>query len=154
MNNWCVARIIDHDIRNSRILIHFDGWSSRYDETVRTGSSRIAAFRKYTRGYTGQSKVALRDFVLNYSYHVMLLKRIQIVIDSNFQCFKDANECTQFVRGELYTYFDSLITLVQDPSKSDMEKIFEFATEVFNLGLKWIDLVDKDMVEMMKLCQK
>jgi hypothetical protein len=27
VNNWCVARIIDHDIRNNRIYIHFDGWS-------------------------------------------------------------------------------------------------------------------------------
>ena len=75
VNNWCVAKIIDHEIRNNRILIHFDGWSQRYDETVRTGSSRIAPFRKYTQGYTGQSKVALRDFDLNYSYQVMLLNR-------------------------------------------------------------------------------
>ena len=32
VNNWCVARIIDHDIQNYKITIHFDGWSSRYDE--------------------------------------------------------------------------------------------------------------------------
>ena len=59
-----------------------------------------------------------------------------------------------FIRGELYIYFDSLLTLVNDPSKSDIQKIFEFVTEVYNLCLKWIDLVDKDMVEMMKMCQK
>ena len=32
VNNWCVARITDHDIQNYKITIHFDGWSSRYDE--------------------------------------------------------------------------------------------------------------------------
>jgi hypothetical protein len=42
----------------------------------------------------------------------MLLNRMQRVNESNFQCFKDANECTQFIRGELYIYFDSLISLV------------------------------------------
>jgi len=32
VNNWCVARIIDHDLATNRIFIHFDGWSSRYDQ--------------------------------------------------------------------------------------------------------------------------
>jgi hypothetical protein len=32
VNNWCVARIIDHDLQNYKIKIHFDGWSPRYDE--------------------------------------------------------------------------------------------------------------------------
>jgi hypothetical protein len=54
VNNWCVAKIIDHDLINNRISIHFDGWSARYDETVKINSSRIACFRKYTSGYTGQ----------------------------------------------------------------------------------------------------
>ena len=154
VNNWCVAKIIDHDLQHNRIQIHFDGWSQRYDEMVRPGSSRIATFRKYTQGYTGQSKVALRDFDLNYSYQVTLLNRIQRVIESDFLCFKDANECTQFIRGELYIYFDSLMTLVSEPAKTDIQKIFEFATEVFKLCLKWVDLLDVEQVEMMKLCQR
>ena len=32
VNNWCVAKIIEHDIPNGRVTIHFDGWSNRYDE--------------------------------------------------------------------------------------------------------------------------
>ena len=32
VNNWCVARIIDHKLQAGRITIHFDGWSPRYDE--------------------------------------------------------------------------------------------------------------------------
>lgn len=32
VNNWCVAKIIDQDLINLKINIHFDGWSSKYDE--------------------------------------------------------------------------------------------------------------------------
>lgn len=48
VNNWCVAKIVDHDLPNNKISLHFDGWSPRYDETQRVTSSRIAPFRKYT----------------------------------------------------------------------------------------------------------
>lgn len=84
VNNWCVAKIVDHDMANNRIMIHYDGWSQKFDETCRITSSRIAPFRKFTQGYTGQHKVAMRDFDLNYSYQVMLLNRVQQVHKSNF----------------------------------------------------------------------
>jgi len=140
VNNWCVAKIIDHDIQNHKLQLHFDGWSTKYDETVRIGSSRIAAFRKYTQGYTGQSKMALREFDMNYAYQVTMLNKIKRVIESNFLCFNDATECTHFIRGEVYLHLDSLVTLVREPSQTDMQQIFEFTTEVFRLCLKWIDI--------------
>jgi len=57
-NKWCVAKIIEHDISTYRISVNFDGWTERYNETERTGSSRLAPFRKYTRGYTGATRTA------------------------------------------------------------------------------------------------
>lgn len=38
-------------------------------------------------------------------------KRVKEVMDSNFMGFSNAYECTQFIRGELYYYVDSLLTL-------------------------------------------
>jgi hypothetical protein len=87
---------------------------------VRIGSSRIAPFRKYTEGYTGQTKTALREFSLNYAYQVTMLNYIQQITESEFKCFTSAFECTQFIRGELFIYFDSLITLVNNPSQADI----------------------------------
>ena len=118
---------------------------------MRIGSSRIAAFRKYTHGYTGQTKIALREFDLNYAYQVTMLNRIQRVIESDFLCFNDATECTQFIRGEMYVYFDSLISLVQEASQTDVQMIFEFTTEMFRLCLKWIDIFPKYQ-EIFKMC--
>ena len=118
---------------------------------MRIGSSRIAAFRKYTQGYTGQTKVALREFDLNYAYQVTMLNRIQRVRESDFLCFSDATECTQFIRGEMYVYLDSLLSLVTEASQTDVQKIFEFTTEVFRLCLKWIDIFPK-YHEIFKMC--
>ena len=80
-------------------------------QECRITSSRIAAFRKYTVGYTGQTKAALRDHDLNYVYQVTLINKMQKIISSDFKCFESPLECTQFLRGELFIYFDSLVSL-------------------------------------------
>ena len=107
---------------------------------MRIGSSRIAPFRRYTDGYTGQSKTALREFSLNYAYQVTMLNYIKQVRESKFRCFTSAFECTQFIRGELFVYYDSLVTLVTTPSQSDIQKIFEFCIEIFQLVLQWVEI--------------
>ena len=32
VNNWCMAKIIEYDLETHRLTLHFDGWSTRYDE--------------------------------------------------------------------------------------------------------------------------
>lgn len=32
VNNWCIAKIIDHDLPHYKISVHFDGWSGKYDD--------------------------------------------------------------------------------------------------------------------------
>ena len=32
VNNWCVARIVEHDLSHYKISVHFDGWSTKYDD--------------------------------------------------------------------------------------------------------------------------
>jgi len=44
-------------------------------------------------------------------YMAHMEKRVQEVIDSHFMGFQSAFDCTQFIRGELYFYIDSLLTL-------------------------------------------
>jgi hypothetical protein len=63
-------------------------------QIVRLSSSRIAHFRKHTNGYTGQQKVAIREFNLNYAYQVTLLNQIKRVLESEFRCFESATQCT------------------------------------------------------------
>ena len=88
---------------------------------------------------------------MNYAYQVTMLNRIQRATESSFLCFADATECTQFIRGEMYLYFDSLITLVLEATEADVQKIFEFTTEVFRLCLKWVDIFPQYQ-EVFKMC--
>ena len=62
VHNWCLSEIVG--VNGREINVHFDGWPDRWDEVSVTpfnpqqwykGSSyKVAPFRKYTKGYTGQ----------------------------------------------------------------------------------------------------
>lgn len=146
-----MAKIVEHDLASCRVLVHFDGWSSKYDDYITLG--RLAPFRKYTQGYTGQRNVALREFTLNYTYQVTLLNKMEQITSSGFRCFADPMQCTQFIRGELYLHFDSLITLPTYAKQADIEQIFVFARELFRLCLKWVELFPQHE-KVYKLCQQ
>ena len=77
--------------------------------------------------------MALRDFEMNYAYLVTMQNRVIRVTESEFLCFNDATEVTQFIRGELFIYYDSLLSLQQQASSTDMQKTFEFVTEVIRM---------------------
>jgi len=111
VNKWCVAVVKNINYEEKAILISFDGWSAKFDLLVKRTSSKIAPFRTHTVGYTGQVKQAYRDFLITPTYMAILEKRIREIITSNFLCFQSGYECTQFLRGELFQYVDSLLTL-------------------------------------------
>ncbi len=122
-------------------MINFEGWSSKYDIEIKRYSTKIAPFRTYTTGYTGQVSGALRDFKFNQTYLSLLENKINEVISTDFRCFSSAYECTQFIRGELYFYTDSLLTLQNQTTREDLPAIFNFLETVFNMILKWYQLI-------------
>ena len=50
----------------------------------------------------------------------MMEKKVNEIIKSRFTCFQSAHECTQFIRGQLYFYVDSLLTLKHATTKNDI----------------------------------
>ena len=65
VNNWCVGQVIEENVDQGTIKVHFEGWSERHDIIIKKNSNKIALFRSQTRGYTGQKRSAFRDFKLN-----------------------------------------------------------------------------------------
>ena len=65
VNNWCVAQVVEEYVDSGTVKIHFEGWSDRHDVVLKKNSNKMAPFRSQTRGYTGQRRVAYRDFKLN-----------------------------------------------------------------------------------------
>ena len=76
VNHWCVGQISDIDNDKNMVKIHFEGWTTKYDEVLiyfisviskyifiltrfwhlqwlKKNSQKLASFRKHTEGYTG-----------------------------------------------------------------------------------------------------
>jgi hypothetical protein len=72
VNHWCVGQIVDIDEEKNLVKVHFEGWSTRYDELIRRNAPRIGPFRRHTEGYTGQKKNAYRDFKMSITEHKVM----------------------------------------------------------------------------------
>lgn len=111
----------------------------------------MAPFRAHTFGYTGQAKNTFRDFKFNPAYQTRLETIIQEIVKSRFKNFKTAHEVTQFIRGELFFYVDSIITIPTETTSADLPARVEFITQVFELIITWLDIFPS-YVEAYKEC--
>lgn len=57
INQWCLSQIVG--VTDKQVKVHFDGWPSRWDAEYKVYGSKVAPFRRYTRGYTGQVKTTI-----------------------------------------------------------------------------------------------
>ncbi len=71
----------------------------------------------------------------------LLENRVNEIIASDFRCFNSAYECTQFIRGELFFYVDSLLTLQSQTTREDLLAILDFIEVVFKMILRWYRLI-------------
>lgn len=141
VNNWCVAQVKGINFEEKTLRLGFEGWSSKYDIEIKRNSTKIAPFRQHSQCYTGQFKTAYRDFKMSPTYMAHIEKRIRQIMESNFLHFGSAYECTQFLRGELYFYVDSLLTLPLLINSEDLPAILNFCELVLQLTLKWLELL-------------
>lgn len=74
VSNWWVARIKEVNDKNEEFSLHFDGWSSKYDEDIPFNSTRIDPFRMITVGYTGMKNSSKRE---EWKYHFGDLETIK-----------------------------------------------------------------------------
>jgi hypothetical protein len=66
------------------------------------------------------------------------MKKISDIIASEFTCFESAYQCTQFIRGELYFYVDSMITLSNVITSDDLYMVIDLIRDVLELTLTWL----------------
>ena len=130
----------DEKVEDGYIKLHFEGWSARYETRVKQNSNKIAPFRSHTRGYSGQAKGAYRDWKLNLAHQSHIESRVKEVIQTKFLCFESAHECTQFIRGELYFYLDSILTLFSHQRADELPLVIDLADLCFKLLLTWLEI--------------
>lgn len=102
----------------------------------------MAPFRKFSRGYTGQVKNAYREFEFDPIILESFSAKVDELINSDFG-EDDAYKFTQFIRGKLFFYIDSLLTLQKGADKKAFPNIVKFMRKVFELILKWMKLFPK-----------
>jgi len=137
VNKWCAARVVQ--VNEASLTLRFDGWSRKWDERVSFKSSRIAPFRKYSRLYTGQSHTAIREWTFNSEEIEEIRTQMEGLMNGSF-AFESAYETTQFLRGDLFTFVDCLLT-ARVPTE-DLESILVFLAKVIDLVLAWLQLPD------------
>ncbi len=136
-NVWRVAVVTG--VSNSAVSIHYEAWAYKYDEqNLPLTSPRLALFRRCTSGYTGQERQAYRPFKFSPEKHAQYELRLQQIL-ANEGTVESAEEFTQFLRGELFFYVDSLLTLSHHslPDESAVDSIFRLMEQVFALVTLW-----------------
>ena len=138
--NWRVAEI--KKVTETTIDFHYEAWSAKYDKKDELKSSdKIAPFRSMTVGYTGQSIGAYRN---DFSYSSAVLHKyeeeIKKAIAQEFKLECTPARLSQFFRGELYLYLDSLVTMMDfyKPNIEALQEIFGLFGLVMDLIVKWI----------------
>jgi len=137
VNKWCAAKVVQVD--ESSLTLRFDGWSRKWDERVSLKSSRIAPFRKYSRLYTGGVQGAIREWTFKSEDLMETQTQLDDLIRSNF-VFESAYETTQFLRGDLFTLIDCLLTA--RVAGAEVTQILCFFAKVIDLVLAWLQVPD------------
>ena len=59
---------------------------------------------------------------------------------TDFQCNERVNEFTQVLRGELYFYIDSILSLGEPRNNKQLVQMNSFISEVFQMLFKWMKI--------------
>jgi len=108
--NWSLGRIKEI-LNEDTVLIAFDGWSDKYNQPCSFSSSNIAPLRFYTKGYTGQQKITLREYNLQPSLIKLIEQKMILLKKTKLNAFS-AYEITLFFRGDLFVLTDDLLTRI------------------------------------------
>lgn len=106
---------------------------------------RIARDSDCLAPFRSQSKPQQLNFVDSslLGQLIDIKDRADLVAESQFKCFKTAQDCTQFVRGQLISAFNCIFVKRQWLSISD-KSIEAFVRSFFGLLFTWLDIMTQD----------
>jgi hypothetical protein len=135
VQKWCLAQVTARDELGARC--HFDGWSPKHDGNYRWGSYKLAPFRRYSRGYTGQQKTPFRaNLAFDEEYLRGHAERVKGILDSDFGDMT-AREVAQYLRGGLFQGVDFLLS-ANTYSEEEVDEVLEFFYSVIRLIVAWL----------------
>lgn len=124
----------------SKVLVYFDGWSDRWKQWYCIHSSLIAPIRMHSRGYTGQSKLALREWEFSEDNLRMVETKLKLLMHNELTGFS-AYDMTVLLRGDLFVLIDSILTFTFPNPDQEVPRVFEFLGLIVDLLCMWLGLV-------------
>jgi len=107
LGTWRVAEVIEIDSENEKLIIHYTGWPSKWDEDIRMDSTRLAPAGKHT---AGQAEVGIK---VQGQYWDVLPEDVEGV-ESRVLAFLDGQfvgeEATRFWTTEIPLYIEKCLT--------------------------------------------
>lgn len=141
VNSWCLAKILERCDDDRTLRVNFDGWSHKWDEWVKFTSSKICPFRKYSAGYSGQTKVAIRDWKFSVPEANQKIQKLQEVVASNFTNLASSFEITQYLRGSEYVYVDCLLQFEYKNPKEELPYVFKYLDVFLQAHVKFLNML-------------
>lgn len=138
INSWCVAQVIEVDVSQSRVKVHYDGWSQKWETWLPIQEDKLAPFRMHSKRYTGQPKQAIRDWTLKLAEIEEVEGLMTRYMQSGFT--ESAPEVTHFLRGRLFTLVDNVMTFGYT-TKQDFVRSTKFLTSVIEFTINWLQLI-------------
>ena len=132
---WRLARVKKR--QKNKVLVNFDGWSDRWKQWHCLHSTMLAPLRMYSKGYTGQSCVALREWDFNDEYLKIVEGKIKILLHNNFEGYSPY-DLAVLLRGDLFVLVDSLLTYTYNNPSKDYTRVMDFFALFMELFLRWM----------------
>lgn len=132
---WRIGRIKKKT--KNLVTVHFDGWSGRYKTVYCTHSNFIAPIRMHSRGYTGQEKVALREWEYAEENLRMHEEKMANTAANKF-LESSAYDLTMYLRGDLFVLVDCLFGYTFSNPSRDVKRVESFFISILEFTEKWM----------------
>ena len=133
--NWLVAQILK--LEKCFASITFDGWLSKWNEEQKS-LTKLAPFRYYTKGYTGQKRCSDRAYM---AYSIQFIDRESTILDEvskNIMALSP-RAMTQYLRGRLYIVADFLMETDYGDRLDDLPKVFALLRKILLFTIKYVN---------------
>lgn len=132
MNDWCVSQVTEINLEARTVTVNMDGWGTKWNTTYPIKSSKIAPFRKNSKGYTGPKRKAFRDWEFTMAEIQEVQQKVNRLLIENLEC-ENAFETTQFYRGQLFILVENLLVYDFSMHKDFLPAAVNFFASVIKL---------------------
>ena len=146
---WVIGKVLT--AMPNEIVVKYDKEPSKDENTVKLSSGTIATFRTHTKGYANLSKCLQKLTPPNLDHLASAQEKAEKVIESQFKCLATSFEITQYIRGELYIFVDSVLTYEgYKDKKKILSKAINFLKKVLQLIAEWFKEFPKYLKSFME----